>query len=90
MDSLPYADAIIKEYLLFRGLNQTLQAFNAELSTDCGCQAAGLTEMLFRQLIPGLDLDAVVAFLELLNARWEDRTGGVLLRPRRGARTMHP
>jgi hypothetical protein len=34
--ALPYVDSLVKEYLLFRGFTQTLQAFNAELAEDKG------------------------------------------------------
>ncbi len=34
--ALPYVDSLVKEYLLFRGFTQTLQAFNTELSEDKG------------------------------------------------------
>lgn len=37
MESLSYVDTLFKEYLLFRGFTATLQAFNADLSTDRGC-----------------------------------------------------
>lgn len=37
MDSLPYVDTLIKEYLLFRGFTAALHAFNADLAADRGC-----------------------------------------------------
>jgi hypothetical protein len=69
MDALPYVDALIKEYLLFRGFQATLTSFTADLAADpgCGFQAERITDLIFRQLIPGLDCTALVEFLEFLN-----------------------
>jgi hypothetical protein len=76
VDALPYTDALVKEYLLFRGFTSSLAALSADLAADAGCglQAERLTALLFRGLIPSLDPHALVDFLELLNmrcgARW--------------------
>ena len=37
MDTLPYVDTLIKEYLLFRGFTGALHAFNADIAADRGC-----------------------------------------------------
>jgi hypothetical protein len=69
VDALPYVDALIKEYLLFRGFTATLSSFTKDLAADpgCGFQAERITEVIFRQLIPGLDCQQLVEFLEYLN-----------------------
>lgn len=74
MDSLPFADALFKEYLSFRGLQQTLAAFSQELAHDkaCGFRPESLSEMLFSSLIPALAMDQVI------QAR-EQATGGTRL-----------
>ncbi len=71
MDSLPFSDALIKEYLLFRGFTRTLDLFNQELACDqgCGYQADRMADMVFGHLVPELLMDQVIEFLELLNAR---------------------
>lgn len=50
VDALPYVDALIKEYLLFRGFTSTLSAFTKDLAADpgCGFQAERITELMFR------------------------------------------
>lgn len=70
MDALPYVDTLFKEYLLFRGFVNTLDSFNRDLAADpgCGFQADRITELMFRKLIPGLDCQQLVDFLEHLNA----------------------
>ena len=62
MDSLPFADALFKEYLSFRGLQQTLATFSQELAHDkaCGFRPEGLSELLFGSLIPALAMDQVM------------------------------
>lgn len=69
MDALPYVDTLFKEYLLFRGFTNTVEAFNKDLAKDpgCGFQAERITELIFRKLIPGLDCQQLVDFLEFLN-----------------------
>lgn len=69
MESLPYIDALLKEYLLFRGFTATLSAFTHDLASDPsgGLQAERITDLLFKQLIPGLDCEQLVDFLEYLN-----------------------
>mmetsp|Transcript_13034 Transcript_13034/g.37894 ORF Transcript_13034/g.37894 Transcript_13034/m.37894 type:complete len:169 (-) Transcript_13034:1018-1524(-) len=71
MDSLPFADALVKEYLLFRGFTRTLDTFCGELELDAGCgyQAARISTLLFGTLIPELRMGRVMELLELLNAR---------------------
>ena len=50
LQSLSYVDALIKEWLLFRGFTKTLQQMHAELASDrgCGFQADQISEMVFR------------------------------------------
>lgn len=69
MDALPYVDTLFKEYLLFRGFTATLETFNKDLANDpgCGFQAERITELIFRKLIPKLDFEQLVEFLEFLN-----------------------
>lgn len=70
MDALPYVDTLFKEYLLFRGFASTLAAFSADLAADPGggFQAEALASALFRSLIPALDVQQLVGFLEYLQA----------------------
>lgn len=62
MDSLPFADALFKEYLSFRGLQQTLATFSQELAHDKACcfRPESLSELLFSSLIPALAMDQVI------------------------------
>lgn len=71
MDSLPYADTLVKEYLLFRGFTRTLEAFSAELETDSGCgyQAQRMGALLFGTLIPDMQMNKVMDFIDLISAR---------------------
>ena len=70
MDSLPYIDSLLKEYLLFRGFTQTLSAFQKELEADkgCGFQAERITDHIFRNLIPSLACKDLWEFLDFLDA----------------------
>jgi hypothetical protein len=69
MDALPYVDALFKEYLVFRGFTNTLMTFKRDLAADpgCGFQAEKITDLIFRQLIPELDLEGLISILEFLN-----------------------
>lgn len=73
MDALPFADALVKEYLAFRGASGSLQAFCRETSAeDAAFDASRLSALLFK-LIASLDVRAVVDFLDLLNSRLYSR-----------------
>mmetsp|Transcript_11114 Transcript_11114/g.15332 ORF Transcript_11114/g.15332 Transcript_11114/m.15332 type:complete len:688 (+) Transcript_11114:52-2115(+) len=52
IDSVAYADELVKEYLLFRGFTQTFKTFNAEKKNDKvrGFQAGKIVELLFHYI----------------------------------------
>lgn len=58
LEDLHYLDELFKEYLVYRGLAETLQAFDSELAGDrlLGFQGARLTAKML-QLVHELDLD---------------------------------
>jgi hypothetical protein len=71
LDSLPYVDVLVKEYLLFRGFTRALDELNSELSSDqgCGYQSSRMADLVFGQLIPELRAEALMEILEFLNSR---------------------
>ncbi|EEF49020.1 conserved hypothetical protein [Ricinus communis] len=65
MENMQYAEELVREFLVFRGFTNTLQAFDIELSTDIGkgFQVDKLLDLIFSNYIPKLQADKLVSLL---------------------------
>lgn len=62
MENMQYAEELVREYLVFRGFTNTLQAFENELSTDMGksFQVDKIVDLIFSTYIPKFQIDKLV------------------------------
>ncbi|KAK6925917.1 hypothetical protein RJ641_007636, partial [Dillenia turbinata] len=65
MENIQYADELVREFLVFRGFTKTLQAFEAELSTDVGkgFQVEKILDLIFSVYIPQFQAEKLVGLL---------------------------
>lgn len=65
MENMQYAEELLREFLVFRGFTNTLQAFEAELSTDIGrnFQVDKILDLIFKVYIPGYQADKLVGLV---------------------------
>ncbi|XVF53483.1 hypothetical protein PTKIN_Ptkin05aG0102900 [Pterospermum kingtungense] len=62
MENMQYAEELVREFLVFRGFTNTLQAFEAELSTDIGkgFQVNKILDLIFAVYIPKFQAEKLV------------------------------
>lgn len=65
MENMQYAEELLREFLVFRGFTNTLQAFETELSTDIGrsFQVDKVLELVFSVYVPKYQPDKLVGLL---------------------------
>lgn len=65
MENMQYAEELVKEFLVFRGFANTLQAFESELSTDIGkgFQLDKILDLIFTVYIPKFQAEKLVGLL---------------------------
>lgn len=65
MDNLQYAEELVREFLVFRGFTNTLQAFDSELSTDIGkaFQVDKIIDLIFSVYVPKFQAEKLVGLL---------------------------
>lgn len=94
MDAIPHVDALVREYLLFRGFTKALHAFDADHAADrgCGFQAEQISNLLFGRLVAQHDGEGLIALLESIQTLIVSRMSGELEEsaPRLEARKLQP
>lgn len=65
MEKMKYAEELVREFLVFRGFTNALQAFEKELATDIGkgFQVDKILDLIFSVYIPKFDADKLVDLL---------------------------
>ncbi|KAL6641069.1 hypothetical protein ACP70R_019250 [Stipagrostis hirtigluma subsp. patula] len=62
MENMRYAEELVREFLVFRGFTNTLQAYESELSTEIGrnFQVDKILDLVFSEYVPKYQLDRLV------------------------------
>ncbi|KAJ7974109.1 WD repeat-containing protein 91-like [Quillaja saponaria] len=65
MENMQYAEELVREFLVFRGFTNTLQAFDMELCTDIGkeFQVDKILDLIFSVYIPKFQAEKLVGLL---------------------------
>ncbi|KAB1204938.1 hypothetical protein CJ030_MR7G015228 [Morella rubra] len=65
MENMQYAEELVREFLVFRGFTNTLQAFEVELRTDIGkgFQVDKILDLIFSVYVPKFQAEKLVALL---------------------------
>ncbi|GKU89202.1 hypothetical protein SLEP1_g3370 [Rubroshorea leprosula] len=65
MENMQYAEELVREFLVFRGFTNTLQAFETELCTDIGkgFQVDKILDLIFSVYIPKFQAEKLVGLL---------------------------
>ncbi|KAK2654027.1 hypothetical protein Ddye_013883 [Dipteronia dyeriana] len=65
MENMQYAEELVREFLVFRGFTNTLQAFETELSTDIGkaFQVDKILDLIFSVYVPKFQVEKLVGLL---------------------------
>lgn len=81
MENMQYAEELVREFLVFRGFTNTLQAFDSELSTDIGkgFQVDKIMELIFLVYVPKFQADKLVGLLRFFKQCLSSSSETVLL-----------
>ncbi|KAL5069772.1 hypothetical protein RYX36_020659 [Vicia faba] len=65
MEKMHYAEELVREFLVFRGFTNTLEAYETELRTDVGkgFQVDKILDLIFSLYVPKFQIDKLVALL---------------------------
>lgn len=65
MEKMQYAEELVREFLIFRGFTNTLEAYETELRTDIGTgfQVDKILDLIFSVYVPKFQADKLVALL---------------------------
>lgn len=65
MENMQYAEELVREFLVFRGFTNTLQAFESELCTDIGkgFQVDKLFNLIFSVYVPKFQAENLIGLL---------------------------
>ncbi|KAL3700993.1 hypothetical protein R1sor_019015 [Riccia sorocarpa] len=68
MENMQYAEAVVKEFLLFRGFTHTLHSFEAEVEADIGhgLQVDRIVDLFFNVYIQRFEADNMVNLMAFL------------------------
>ncbi|KAJ4843376.1 hypothetical protein Tsubulata_032682 [Turnera subulata] len=80
MENMQFAEELVREFLLFRGFTNTLQAFEAELSTDIGkgFQVDKIMDLIFSVYVPRFHADKLVGLLGFFRQCFSSLSDSVL------------
>ncbi|KAJ6687614.1 hypothetical protein OIU74_016328 [Salix koriyanagi] len=81
MENMQYAEELVREFLVFRGFTNTLQALDNELSTDIGkeFQVDKLIDLIFAIYIPRFQVDKLVGLLNFFKQCFSNLSENVLV-----------
>ncbi|XP_022739069.1 WD repeat-containing protein 91 homolog isoform X1 [Durio zibethinus] len=79
MENMQYAEELVREFLIFRGFTNTLQAFETELCTDIGkgFQVNKILDLIFAVYIPKFQaekLAGLFSFFKQCFSSWSETT----------------
>lgn len=65
MENMQYAEELVREFLVFRGFTNTLQAFEKELATDMGkgFQVNKILDLIFSVYVPKFQPENLIGLL---------------------------
>ncbi|KAG0559798.1 hypothetical protein KC19_10G129600 [Ceratodon purpureus] len=68
--AMQFAEAAVREFLLFRGFTNTLEAFHSDLYSDVGSgfQVGRILDLIFRVHVPSFEAEKLVNLLAFLNS----------------------
>ena len=77
MENMQYAEELVREFLVFRGLTNTLQAFETELCTDIGkgFEVNKILDLIFAVYIPKFQAEKLVglfSFFKQCSSSWSE------------------
>ncbi|KAF9599613.1 hypothetical protein IFM89_001203 [Coptis chinensis] len=81
MENMVYAEELVREFLVFRGFTNTLQAYQTELSTDIGkgFDVDKILDLVFLVYVPKFQADRLVALLSFFKQYVSASTEAVLV-----------
>ncbi|XP_057951142.1 uncharacterized protein LOC131145967 isoform X2 [Malania oleifera] len=81
MENMQYAEELVREFLVFRGFTNTLQAFEMELSTDIGkgFQVDKILDLIFSVYIPKFQAEKLVGLLSFFKQCFSSSSETVLI-----------
>ncbi|MBA0731518.1 hypothetical protein Golax_020549 [Gossypium laxum] len=79
MENMQYAEELVREFLVFRGFTNTLQAFETEICTDIGkmFQVYKIVDLIFAVYIPKFHAEKLVglfSFFKQCFSSWSETT----------------
>ncbi|CAN6705828.1 unnamed protein product [Malus baccata var. baccata] len=81
MENMQYAEELVREFLVFKGFTNTLQAFDSELSTDIGkgFQVDRIMELIFSVYVPKFQAEKLVGLFSFFKQCLSSSSERVLL-----------
>ncbi|TQD73535.1 hypothetical protein C1H46_040934 [Malus baccata] len=81
MENMQYAEELVREFLVFKGFTNTLQAFDSELSTDIGkgFQVDRIMELIFSVYVPRFQAEKLVGLFSFFKQCLSSSSETVLL-----------
>ncbi|KAL6320674.1 hypothetical protein AAG906_008674 [Vitis piasezkii] len=81
MEKMQYAEELVREFLVFRGFTNTLQAFEGELCTDIGkgFQVDKILDLIFSVYIPKFQAEKLVCLLSFFKQCFSSSSETVLI-----------
>ncbi|RXH95158.1 hypothetical protein DVH24_024842 [Malus domestica] len=81
MENMQYAEELVREFLVFKGFTNTLQAFDSELSTDIskGFQVDRIMELIFSVYVPKFQAEKLVGLFSFFKQCLSSSSETVLL-----------
>lgn len=78
---MQYAEELVREFLVFRGFTNTLQAYETELSTDIGrgFQVDKILDLIFSVYVPKYQADKLVGLLNFFKQCFFSSSEAVLI-----------
>ncbi|KAH7691063.1 WD40-repeat-containing domain-containing protein [Dioscorea alata] len=81
MENMQYSEELLREFLVFRGFTNTLQAYETELSTDIGrgFQVDKILDLIFSVYVPKYQADKLVGLLNFFKQCFFSSSEAVLI-----------
>ncbi|XP_059458839.1 uncharacterized protein LOC132188411 [Corylus avellana] len=81
MENMQYAEELVREFLVFRGFTNTLQAFEGELGTDIGkgFQVDKILDLIFSVYVPKFQAEKLVGLLSFFKKCFSSSSETVLV-----------
>lgn len=81
MENMQYSEELVREFLVFRGFTNTLQAFEVELGTDIGkgFQVDKILDLIFSVYVPKFQAEKLVGLLRFFKKCFSSSSETVLV-----------